>query len=94
VFAGLITLVSMGFFQDLTGDQRCTSSSSRSSSPASRSSRRSSSSRLMLAVDPAQVTKNVEHGVLLPRTSPSRPRPDGRPVDPSELVDEPSARPV
>jgi hypothetical protein len=43
----------------------------------------------MLAVDPAQVTKNVEHGVLLPRTSPSRPRPDGRPVDPSELVDEP-----
>ena len=66
LFAGLITLVSMGFFQDLTGDERghvlvVTAIVAGISFIATLVV----IALLMLAVDPAQVTKKVDQGVLL-----------------------------
>ncbi|MBN9225585.1 MAG: amino acid transporter [Microbacterium sp. SCN 70-27] len=67
VFAGIITLVSMGFFQELTGDQRShVVVVSLVVAGIAFIATLVIIALLMLAVDPAQVTKNVEHGVLLP----------------------------
>ncbi len=67
LFAGIITLVSMGFFQELTGDQRShVIVVSLVVAGIAFIATLVIIALLMLAVDPAQVTKNVEHGVLLP----------------------------
>ncbi len=67
LFAGIITLVSMGFFQELTGDQRShVVVVSLVVAGIAFIATLVIIALLMLAVDPAQVTKNVEHGVLLP----------------------------
>ena len=67
LFAGIITLVSMGFFQELTGDQRShVVVVSLVVAGIAFIATLVIIALLMLAVDPAQVTKNVEPGVLLP----------------------------
>lgn len=71
-FGGIIALVSMGFFQDLSGDQRAhVVVVSLVVAGISFIATLVIIALLMLAVDPAQVTKSVEKGVLLPPEDPS-----------------------
>lgn len=66
-FAGVIALVSMGFFQDLSGDQRAhVVVVTLVVAGIAFIATLVIIALLMLAVDPAQVTKNVDQGVLLP----------------------------
>ena len=66
-FGGIIALLSMGFFQDIDDDQRAhVVVVSLVVAGISFIATLVIIALLMLAVDPAQVTKNVEHGVLLP----------------------------
>lgn len=66
VFGGVIALVSMGFFQDLSDDQRMhVVVVSLVVAGIAFIATLVIIALLMLAVDPAQVTKPVEHGVLL-----------------------------
>lgn len=67
VFGGVIALVSMGFFQDLTGDERAhVLVVSLVVAGISFIATLVIIALLMLAVDPAQVVKPVDQGVLLP----------------------------
>lgn len=67
VFGGGIALVSMGFFQDLSGDERShVLVVSLVVAGISFIATLVIIALLMLAVDPAQVTKPVDQGVLLP----------------------------
>ena len=75
VFGGVIALVSMGFFQDLSDDQRMHVVVV--SLVVAGIATLVIIALLMLAVDPAQVTKPVEHGVLLPESDETAS--DGRP---------------
>lgn len=75
-FAGIIALVSMGFFQDLSGDQRAhVVVVSLVVAGISFIATLVIIALLMLAVDPAQVTKPVDQGVLLPDEDDSAPEP-------------------
>jgi hypothetical protein len=66
-FGGIIALVSMGFFQDLSGDQRAhVVVVSLVVAGIAFIATLVIIALLMLAVDPAQVTKSVDQGVLLP----------------------------
>lgn len=70
-FGGIIALVSMGFFQDLSGDQRAhVVVVSLVVAGIAFIATLVIIALLMLAVDPAQVTKNVDQGVLLPPDEP------------------------
>ena len=67
VFAGLITLVSMGFFQDLGGDERAhVVVVTLVVAGIAFIATLVMIALLMLAVDPAQIAKPVDQGVLLP----------------------------
>lgn len=66
-FGGIIALVSMGFFQDLSGDERLhVIVVSLVVAGISFIATLVIIALLMLAVDPAQVTKQVDRAVLLP----------------------------
>ncbi len=83
-FGGIIALVSMGFFQDLTGDERAkVVVVSLVVAGISFIATLVIIALLMLAVDPAQVTRPVDQGVLLPEATdgdadapPEAPRPE------------------
>ncbi len=78
VFGGVIALVSMGFFQDLRDDQRMhVVVVSLVVAGIAFIATLVIIALLMLAVDPAQVAKPVEHGVLLPESDETAS--DGRP---------------
>ena len=78
LFAGIITLVSMGFFQDLSDDQRMhVVVVSLVVAGIAFIATLVIIALLMLAVDPAQVTKPVQNGVLLPESDETAS--DGRP---------------
>ena len=65
LFAGVVTLVSMGFFQDLTGDQRAhVIVVSLVVAGISFIATLVIIALLMLAVDPAQMTRQVDRPVL------------------------------
>ncbi|AUG28263.1 MULTISPECIES: hypothetical protein [Microbacterium] len=66
LFAGLVTLVSMGFFQDLTGDERVhVVVVALVVAGIAFIATLVIIALCMLAVDPAQVTREVDHGVLV-----------------------------
>lgn len=71
-FGGIIALVSMGFFQDLSGDERAkVVVVSLVVAGISFIATLVVIALLMLAVDPAQVTKQVDRAVLLPDPDPA-----------------------
>lgn len=66
-FGGIIALVSMGFFQDLSGDQRAqVVVVSLVVAGVAFIATLVVIALLMLAIDPAQITKPVDRAVLLP----------------------------
>ncbi|MBN9216046.1 MAG: amino acid transporter [Microbacterium sp. SCN 70-200] len=67
IFGGVIALVSMGFFQDLSNDQRAhVGVVALVVAGISFIATLVIIALLMLAVDPAQIAKPVDQGVLLP----------------------------
>lgn len=78
-FAGIITLVSMGFFQDLSSDERAkVVVVSLIVAGIAFIATLVVIALLMLAVDPAQVTKQVDRPVLLPDESESESESDNQ----------------
>ncbi|MCT9003037.1 amino acid transporter [Microbacterium memoriense] len=74
LFGGIIALVSMGFFQDLTEDQRAhVVVVALVVAGISFIATLVMIALLMLAVDPAQVTKQIDQPVLHPKDDDSRP---------------------
>ncbi|WP_431804861.1 amino acid transporter [Microbacterium sp. bgisy203] len=84
LFAGIITLVSMGFFQDLSGDQRMqVVIVSLIVAGIAFIATLVIIALLMLAVDPAQVAKPVDRAVLLPESENGGESPDAAASDDS-----------
>ncbi len=66
LFSGLVTLVSMGFFQNLTGDERVhVIVASLIVAGVAFIATLVIIALCMLAIDPAKMTREIDHGVLM-----------------------------